>query len=47
MDTSLEIPATVYADVIKLFGAAQAVYKEEKDRAEAMAQYLVNLMGDS
>jgi hypothetical protein len=47
MDTSLDIPTTVYADVIKLFGAAQAVYKEEKDRAGAMAQYLVDLMGDS
>jgi hypothetical protein len=47
MDASLEIPATVYADVIKLFGAAQAVYKGEKDQADAMAQYLVSLMGDS
>jgi hypothetical protein len=46
MDTSLEIPTTVYAEVIELFGKAQAVYKDEKCRVKAMQEHLVNLMGD-
>jgi hypothetical protein len=44
---SLEIPPCVYADVIRLFGAAQIVYKEEGLRALAIKSHLSKLMGDT